>query len=103
MNSYESIMAVALMSSDPADRRNAEDKITLKMLASKLIWCPCTTRVLDQATTVVIERIADEKAVGVMHADGWDAIKDTSDIAAAFPAADYRIIDGRVLFAKNGR
>lgn len=103
MTSYEALIGRAILSSDPAERQFAEDAVTVKMLASRLIFCQYTARVLDQANTVVIERIADGAPVAVMHADSWDSVKDSPSVVETFTSELYRILDGRVLFAKPAK
>lgn len=94
MNSYQHLIGRAILSSDPAERQAAEDAVTVKLYASKLLQ--------DQADTVVIE--APGYAPYVLTGARWEAaLAGNPDLLTTFASQGARILDGRVLFAKPAR
>lgn len=98
MPSYESLIGDALLSSDPDARRIAEDKVTVKMLVSRVIFCPYTGIVMDERRAVVLER-ADGSPVTVLSSFAWDEVKDSAPVVAVLRAEGARVIDARELYA----
>lgn len=94
MSSYESLIGKAILSSDPAERQAAEDAVTVKLYASRMLQ--------DQSDTVVIEMAGLSPAV--MTGAKFDALSADPAVAARLAemvADGARVLDGRVLFAKK--
>ncbi len=102
MPSYESLIGSALLSIDPADRRLAEDRVTLKLLASRVIFCPYSGSVLDERTAVVIESTIGN-APTILAGEAWDSVKDTAPVVRMLADTGARVIDGRIVNAPKPR
>lgn len=102
MTSYATLIGNAILSDDPAVRQAAEDAVTVKMMAGRVIFCPYTHHVLGQATAVVIEPAPGDGSITIMHGDAWDGIVNEPAVQGLITRG-ARVLDGRVLFAKPKR
>lgn len=95
MSSFESLIGKAILSSDPAERQAAEDAVTVKLYASKMLR--------DQSQFVVIEFGPGFGAPMPMDAATWDGVKESEAVQAELARTGARVLDGRILFAKTPR